>query len=428
VPLSVGELEQRLAELQSQLERLSNEAEHKPVAIEERLTAMSARYDEYLTRWGSTVERHTRAVAELEGHIRSWKDAGTRITEDTAERFQKLETIIEHEWVALRNIHEQPVHELRQQAAALTEMCVATASAAQAGFDRAETRLVAFEAEFHRSMGELTREVQTAIAAVASRPDTQMARLEGSNGPWSFEDVTRLHSQLRERATVADAPGPQPLPAIALTAGSVAPAPPRTRADERRARWGRVAAALIVLAAFGAMLEWRLQGQLRADAERVRQTELQSQNAIADAARQAAAVREEAAREISKTHEIADRAERVSEVMASADLVRYSLAGASAAPAASGRAMWSRSRGLVLSATRLPPPPPRGSHQVWLLTRGAPVKAGAVNPEGDGTVTFVEEPPNVARAVVGILVTAERAPAGDVPAGPPVLTSVIPIQ
>jgi hypothetical protein len=74
------------------------------------------------------------------------------------------------------------------------------------------------------------------------------------------------------------------------------------------------------------------------------------------------------------------------------------------------------------------PPPQDGAHQVWLLTRLGPVKAGTLVPDADGTVTLVEEAPPVPRPVVGVMVTTERAGEGDSPSGEPVLSSVVPAQ
>jgi hypothetical protein len=156
--------------------------------------------------------------------------------------------------------------------------------------------------------------------------------------------------------------------------------------------------------------------------------ELKAQRAATDAAQQAAAAREEAARQISSAREIADRAERIGNVLAAPDLIRYSLSGGTAAPAAAGQGLWSRTRGLVFTGTRIPPPPPNGAHQVWLLTRSAPVKASTFVPRPDGTVTLVEERLRVPGAVVGIMVTAERVKSGDSPSGNLVLSSVQPEQ
>jgi hypothetical protein len=169
---------------------------------------------------------------------------------------------------------------------------------------------------------------------------------------------------------------------------------------------------------------WYLQNQVSVAAGRARQAELDSQRAAADAARQAAAAREEAAREIASAREMANQAQQIGNVLAAPDLIRYSLSAGSGAPGASGQALWSRTRGFVFSGSRLPPPPPNSSHQVWLLTRVAPVKASTFTPDPDGTVTLIEQGLNIPRAVVGVMVTAEPGAGGESPSGAPILTSV----
>jgi anti-sigma-K factor RskA len=110
--------------------------------------------------------------------------------------------------------------------------------------------------------------------------------------------------------------------------------------------------------------------------------------------------------------------ERVSElsrgVLVAPDLARIDLTGQEAAPAASARALWSRERGLVFSAERLPPLPPGRVYQVWVVTADAPVSAGLIVPDASGSnLSFFSTPPDIAPPVA-VAVTIE--PAGGVPA------------
>jgi hypothetical protein len=281
-------------------------------------------------------------------------------------------------------------------------------------------------------MTDLMRELQSAVAEIKN----QQPRID-SGGEWSLDDVARLHSQIRDSQIPAVAgtqverfrgtPRVLPVADVDDHTGSVVSEVPQATADPSIARtWRLAVAGLVLVAVIATGFGWRLQNQVRAAAERVQATEVRSQQAVEDAARQAAAAREEAAREISSAREMANRAQRIGNVLAAPDLVRYNLAGSSGAPGASGQALWSRSRGFVLSGSRIPPPPQGGVHQVWLLTRLAPVKAGTLVPDADGTVTLVQEPPGVPRAVVGVMVTAEGAGGSDTPSGDAVLTSVFP--
>ena len=66
--VELPELEQRLSNLQHQVERLWRKAEASVPPVEQRLASMAEQYAEHLKRWAATVERHTHAVAQLEAY------------------------------------------------------------------------------------------------------------------------------------------------------------------------------------------------------------------------------------------------------------------------------------------------------------------------------------------------------------------------
>jgi anti-sigma-K factor RskA len=110
--------------------------------------------------------------------------------------------------------------------------------------------------------------------------------------------------------------------------------------------------------------------------------------------------------------------ERVSElargVLTAPDLARIDLAGQPVAPAASARALWSRERGLVFTAERLPALPPGRVYQVWVVTADAAVSAGLMVPDASGSnLSFFATPRDIAPPVA-VAVTIE--PVGGVPA------------
>lgn len=428
------ELEQRVLNLQWQVERLSQAAEQNVQHVEQRLAGMADQYAENLKRWAVTAERHSRTVTQLESYVGEWREANGRIQQDTFQRLREFETIIQHEWDTLRTIHEQPVKELREQAASLAAACLAAANVAQSGFDRAEARLASFEDDVHLILGEFGRDLQAAVKEMRARGEHQPVRLE-SAAPWSLDEVTRLHSQLRDSADVAQpagavAPAGEPIGIPAPNAPTPAHSPifsDRSPGPDQSAAWrwrlAIVAVGLIVIVAGG--FGWYLQNQVRVAAGRAQQAELESQKTAADAAQQAAAAREEAARQIASAREMATRAELIGNVLAAPDLIRWNLSGVGETPLF-GQALWSRTRGFVFSGSRIPPAPPNGTYQVWLLTRLTPVRASTFAPAPDGTVTLALQGLSVPRAVVGVMVTAEGANGADVPSGEPILTSVPP--
>ena len=106
-------------------------------------------------------------------------------------------------------------------------------------------------------------------------------------------------------------------------------------------------------------------------------------------------------------------------VLAAPDLARIDLVGQPAAPGASARAFWSRSRGLVFTASNLPSPPPGRAYQLWVLTKQpAPVSAGMLTPDANGRVnarfdTPADLPPPIAMAVTLEPEGGVPAPTGD---------------
>ena len=77
-------------------------------------------------------------------------------------------------------------------------------------------------------------------------------------------------------------------------------------------------------------------------------------------------------------------------VLTAPDVARVDLEGQPVAPDASARAFWSRSRGLVFTASNLPPLPPGRTYQLWVLTTDpAPTSAGLLKPDADGRATAV---------------------------------------
>lgn len=115
---------------------------------------------------------------------------------------------------------------------------------------------------------------------------------------------------------------------------------------------------------------------------------------------------------------VATRAVSVAEarmgVLTAPDLRQVNLLGQSVAPNASGRAFLSRSRGLLFTASALPPLPAGKSYQLWVVTAQAPVSAGLLQLDAGGRVTQAFDVPADLAPAVAIAVTIE--PEGGVPA------------
>jgi hypothetical protein len=425
-------LEQRLSSLQTQIEHLRQTSPSDPSALEQRLAALTEFGAEILRRWSATADRHGAAVSQFEAHLRELSDVGTHLQQDAAQRLRDLERIIQQEWDALRQLHDAPVKQLVEQAASLTEVCIATANSAQQGFDRAEARLAAIETDFHRSASELTREIQNVLAELRNRPPAGARQLPGEAPSWPLDDVTRLHSQLRETDGSPSLVGALALPeaSAALPEASVPAAPdpaveteyvPTAAEPPQRGRLARVALiAVAVLVVVAGGFVWRLERDVRASAERIDESQRQARLAADAASRQVAERQQQAARELAAAQELAARAQMIGDVLAAPDLVRYSLVGRDALASAFGQVLWSRSRGFVFSASGLPAPPQAATYQIWLLTRSGAVSAGTFVPDSNGRVTLAAMP-KVPPSLLGAIVTMERQGGGDTPSGEPLL-------
>lgn len=106
-------------------------------------------------------------------------------------------------------------------------------------------------------------------------------------------------------------------------------------------------------------------------------------------------------------------------VLAAPDLVRIDLSGQAPAPQASARALWSRARGMVFTASNLPPLPAGRVYQVWVVTAQAPISAGLLTPDPGGAgQSFFSTPPDIPPpAAVAVSIEPEGgvpAPTGDI--------------
>ncbi len=164
------------------------------------------------------------------------------------------------------------------------------------------------------------------------------------------------------------------------------------------ARWLSVAALLVV--ALGA--------SVYAVATRQRLSSVESQ--LRDVLVRLAQTEERAA---SASREAAGIQARLA-VLTSSDLAEVNLSGQPSAPAATGRAFLSRSRGLVFAASNLPALPAGKTYQLWYLTAAAPVSAGLFKPDAAGRAIVTLDPPAAPAAASGLAVSIE--PEGGVPA------------
>ncbi|HEX6211158.1 MAG TPA: anti-sigma factor, partial [Methylomirabilota bacterium] len=111
-------------------------------------------------------------------------------------------------------------------------------------------------------------------------------------------------------------------------------------------------------------------------------------------------------------------------ILAAPDVRQLDLVPAATGRGASARMLWSRSRGSVLSGTRLPQVGTDRVYQLWLHGREVAVSAGLFAPDAEGHASAVfEGPDRLPWPVVGATVTLEPAGGSPRPTGPAVLTT-----
>jgi len=121
-------------------------------------------------------------------------------------------------------------------------------------------------------------------------------------------------------------------------------------------------------------------------------------------------------RQIVQARLVVADAQRQLAVLAAPDVAHVDLKGQPAAPQASARALWSRSRGLLFAASNLPQLPPGRTYQLWVISgRLAPISENWVfNSDAGGSATTMFNTPPTLPTPTAVAVTVE--PAGGVPA------------
>ena len=416
------DLEQRRSKLETQLDRFSLTL-HQWQQTQKHLQPMESRLSDLIEQSTGILDR--------------WM-----VTDN--QRIQEFEQTMQHELSALRQMHEEPVKHLREQAASLGEICVAATSSVS-GLERTESRFAALEADLHLRLNELARGLQAVVAELRGGAENRTPALTDGAQAWPLEDVVRLHDDLRRSGPGRDNPSAsrdsngsgKGAAALALagrlesleeavTVGREEVAKAADRTERQRRSWyvafAVLAVGVITAAGLALGMQRRVDTKLNEAAARVTAAQRQAEAAAQAANQRVAATREDADRKIVEAEQTARKAQTVSDVLAAPDLVRFNVTSGETTPRAYAQMLWSRSRGLVFSGSRVPAAPAGSTYQAWLLTSGEPVSAGLFVPDAAGRVMLVaQDPPRVPRSVVGVAVTVEPAGGRAAPSGPTLL-------
>ncbi|MFB3854020.1 MAG: anti-sigma factor domain-containing protein [Vicinamibacterales bacterium] len=413
---SLGQLDSTL----DHLERLCVRLEQ----AERNLKRMTDECGDVLQSLVVVDRRHSAAVADLNQRLSNWCDIERKLLEESARRIERFERGVGREWTVLRRLHEEPIESMRAQAEDLRRACLEAARLAQQRLDTVEEAYAARAAALEQRMTEWSQQIVVAARnAVASAGPTGAAAPGDSAAPaiepWPLEGVAQLHQEMRagltqSRAASADgdarSTGVRIIEADAASAGGGEEARPR-----RRILAGAFVGAVAVLVGFGAYwsgLRGSAAGTVPLPAPVAPQSASDEES------------RREAEARLREVKQAADRAMTIVDILAAPDLRRFPLRGLEPAPGASAQLLWSGSRGVAVTAMRLPQPAPGKLYQVWLASRGASISLGPLEVDAEGRATLTI-PGTVSLPRPGtVRVTLEDKPGVQSPTGPTILSWV----
>ncbi len=418
---TVGHLERlcgRLEQAEQQFKRLTDECDkvlHGLVAVD---------------------RRHSAAIASLNERLGDWCNLEGKLLEESSRRLERFERAVSHEWMVLRRLNEEPIADLREQAETLRQTCLEAARLARLRLESAEQAHAAQAEDIDRRLAEWTRQLlQAAQRQGADGQPPAPARLPDGTAPWSFEGVAQLHQEMRGGARRSEDDGPATRrddPTGRREDDGEAETDVEAAAGQDRAgRWRPsrwlVAVRSVGLAALLALLVWTSGGPDAGGAAArgngaaaVRPPATRPVPAAAPPAAAPAAAPEPDPRLI-EAQRAAERAAILVEILAAPDLRRYALGGLGATPAAYAQVLWSRTRGLAITASRLPAPPASTLYQVWIRGVTGTASAGTLVPDANGRASLVVSGPLTLPAPGAIRVTIEPQGGSPQPTGEPCL-------
>jgi len=113
--------------------------------------------------------------------------------------------------------------------------------------------------------------------------------------------------------------------------------------------------------------------------------------------------------------------QRTTQILQAADLVRANMKGQAGATGATGLALWSKSNGMIFSATQLPALPAGRVYQLWTITGTTATSAGLLTPDASGAVRLELQVPANATKPDAFGLTIEPAGGSAAPTLPIVL-------
>ena len=252
----------------------------------------------------------------------------------------------------------------------------------------------------------------------------------GPASSWSLDEVTRLHHELRDGGgsvgslpTILDATpaelddelsvevpppphlgsngdAPRAAREAAVDVAAVETADEPSAAEPQPAwKWYAAVGGLALAIAIVAGFALSFYGHANRAAERAAAARQKAEQVAAAATERIEAARKDAAAQISQARDAASKAQATTDVLAASDTIRFNLVGGDGAGRLSAQLLWSRARGMVFSAARIPSPAAGTVYRIWLLTAGEPVEVRAPSSQMPRAASRSQPtaPPNVPR-------------------------------
>ena len=302
-------------------------------SLEDRLAQLDQQLRRFETSLRTQQQTHVRA-RDLELELASVIARGRHIIEDLASIRDHVRQAAEGATREALTESVERAREFEERGAHILEAYGTAIRAAQQAVARAEARIENFDEGVARELAQAGREIREAAAIIKAGTTKEPE----SSGFW-----TRWRGLLPA------------LLAVALLLGA--------------------------LAAFTSIVR-----SLRDASSQAAATERRAEEIQREASQQIASMNRSAQQANAEVLAAARRAEQMFAVLAAPDIQRLTMRGVGAARDASGQAVWSPSRGVVITATRLPRLASNGTYQVWLVTRQDSLSLGTVSTDAQGQI------------------------------------------
>lgn len=335
-------------------------------------------------------------LAELDAQLRAFEGA-LKAQHQSHSRARSLEL----ELAAIVERGAAAVRELAAMRERVDETAQAAAREAAAGATRHVAEFEARAARILEAYGTAVRAANQAVARAEARLDAFDERV-GHELAGAAREIREAASLLRDRP------------------GGAAPGDAVSHSRMRRLLPALLAALLFLGGFVG--YSWMAR-TLRDASARAEAAEREAQATRREANQHIASIERNAQQASRDALAVAARAERAMSVLSAADTRRLPLESY-AVPAAVGQVLWSASRGVVISASGLPPLAAVETYQVWVVTPRGSIGLGLLSPDPQGRAgAAFELPAGSGRPVRGFMITREPAGGSARPSGAVILAT-----